>query len=152
MPKPQLDGFPVSLSIPVQWGEMDAYGHVNNAVFFRYFESARIAYLERSGFARSMERERIGAILHSTFCRFRAPLRYPDVVEVGGRCSKLEDDRFTMEYLVVSRNHDAVAAEGWGVIVSFDYAAGKKTAIPGAVREAIIGLEGGDPGRGGSSG
>ena len=44
---PALDDFAVTVRIPVQWGEMDAYGHVNNTVFFRYFESARVEYLER---------------------------------------------------------------------------------------------------------
>lgn len=42
-----LEGFPVVIELPVVWGEMDAFAHVNNVVYFRYFESARIAYLER---------------------------------------------------------------------------------------------------------
>lgn len=71
---PELAGFPVVVTLPVQWGEMDAYGHVNNTVFFRYFETARIAYLERCGFTRTWETARVGAILHSTHCRFRQAL------------------------------------------------------------------------------
>ncbi|MCK5412582.1 MAG: acyl-CoA thioesterase, partial [Gemmatimonadetes bacterium] len=73
-----LAGWPVVLRIPIQWGEMDAYGHVNNTVLFRYFESARVEYLVRCGFARSWEEDRVGAILHSTGCRFRRPIFYPD--------------------------------------------------------------------------
>ena len=60
-PHTLLAGFPVILELPVQWGEMDAYGHVNNTVFFRYFESARMEYLRKCGFAESHERDRIGA-------------------------------------------------------------------------------------------
>lgn len=137
-----LAGFPVVLRLPVQWGEMDAYGHLNNTVFFRYFESARVDYLERCGFARSWEVDRVGAILHSTSCRFRAPLFYPDTVAVGGRCSALEDDRFTMEYRVVSQSSGELAAEGTGVVVSYDYTTRDKTVIPVAVRAGIERLEG----------
>lgn len=135
-----LDGFPVIVQLPVQWGEMDAYGHVNNAVLFRYFETARIAFLERCGFLEAYERDKIGAILHSTDCRFRRALRYPDTVLVGGRALDVSEDRFTMGYRVVSLEHDEVVAEGAGVVVSYDYVRKAKTALPEEVRRRIAGL------------
>jgi acyl-CoA thioester hydrolase len=135
-----LTSYPVSLSIPVQWGEMDAYGHVNNTIFFRWFESARIAFLDRCGLLDTMERDRIGAILRSTGCRFRAPVFYPDTVEVGGRARDIETDRFTMEYLVVSLTQEAVVGEGTGVIVSYDYQARRKTPLPDRVRASLESL------------
>ncbi len=135
-----LDGFPVIVRLPVQWGEMDAYGHVNNAVLFRYFETARIAFLERCGFLEAYERDKIGAILHSTDCRFRRALRYPDTVLVGGRALDVSEDRFTMGYRVVSLEHDEVVAEGAGVVVSYDYVREAKTALPEEVRRRIVGL------------
>ena len=150
MPHPLLTEFSVVLTLPVQWGEMDAYGHVNNAVLFRYFESARIAFLERCGFIESMEQDRIGAILHSTACRFRLPLYYPDTVEVGGRATDVASDRFTMEYRVVSLTKQAVVAEGQAVIVSYDYARGGKGKLPEAVQRKIAMLEG-DADNGGSA-
>ena len=134
---PDLAGFPVVLEIPVQWGEMDAYGHVNNTVLFRYFESARIAFLDAIGMLETMERDRIGAILASTSCRFRRPLFHPDTALVGGRASEIREDRFTMEYRVVSRAQDTLAANGDGVIVCYDYKAGSKCALPDAVREGL---------------
>ena len=142
MPHSLLADFPIVLTLPVQWGEMDAYGHVNNAVLFRYFESARIAYLERCGFIESMERDHIGAILHSTACRFRSPLCYPDTVEVGARATDVASDRFTMEYRVVSLTKQAVVAEGQGVIVSYDYARGRKAKLPEGIQRKIARLEG----------
>lgn len=137
----ELSGFPVRVQIPVQWGEMDAYEHVNNVVFFRYFESARVEYLERCGFNDSYREERIGAILHSTSCRFRRALVYPDRVSVGARATGMEEDRFTMRYRVVSHDQDEVVAEGEGVVVSFDYEAGAKTPIPESVRQGVRELE-----------
>lgn len=132
-----LDSFSVTIDIPVQWGELDAYGHVNNTVFFRYFESARVEYLERCGFLRSYDERKVGAILHSTSCRFRQPLHYPDVVWVGTRAVEVREDRFTMEYLVVSQGTGSVVAEGEGVVVSFDYSSGKKVPLPPEVVKGI---------------
>jgi acyl-CoA thioester hydrolase len=132
-----LEDFPVIAYVPVQWGEMDAYGHVNNTVFFRLFETARIEYLRRIGFTESYERDRVGAILHSTHCRFRHPLVYPDTVLVGARVTDVGEDRFTMGYVIVSLQHEAIAAEGGGIVVSFDYRTRRKTSLPSAVRTAI---------------
>jgi acyl-CoA thioester hydrolase len=139
---PALAGFPVIVSMPVHWGEMDAYGHVNNTVFFRYFETARIAYLDRCGFLESYDRDRVGAILHSTDCRFRLPLFYPDEVLVGARTVDVGEDRFTMGYRIVSRTQDAVAADGGGIIVAYDYGAGCKVPLPPAVRAGVAALRG----------
>jgi acyl-CoA thioester hydrolase len=140
-PHQLLADYPVVLTIPVQWGEMDAYGHVNNTVLFRYFESARVAYLGRCRFLETYDDEGVGAILHSTDCRFRRPLRYPDTIQVGGRAVSVERDRFTMAYQVVSLGGDDVVAEGSGIIVAFDYRSRGKTDLPERVREGIAGLE-----------
>jgi acyl-CoA thioester hydrolase len=137
-----LADYPVVVTIPVQWGEMDAYGHVNNAVLFRYFESARIAYLDRCGFLKAYDEDRIGAILHSTDCRFRRALQYPDTVQVGGRAVSTDRDRFTMSYCAVSLTHDEIVAEGSGVVVSFDYRTRQRTDLPDSVREGIEKTEG----------
>ena len=81
-------------------------------------------------------------VLHSTSCRFRRPIFYPDTILVGTRASELLEDRFTAEYLAVSKDHGAVLSEGSGVIVSYDYEAGRKAPIPEAVRALIVELEG----------
>lgn len=137
-----VGGFPVVVQLPVQWGEMDAYGHVNNTVLFRYFETARIAFLERCGFLASYDTDRVGAILHSTDCRFRRALYFPDTVLVGARALDIAGDRFTMGYRVVSLEQHEVVAEGSGVIVAFDYAAKAKTNLPETVRDGIAKLSG----------
>ncbi len=130
------------VTIPIQWGEMDAYGHVNNAVLFRYFESARIEYLDRCGFLKAYDEDRIGAILHSTDCRFRRALEYPDTVQVGARSLAVDRDRFTMAYCIVSLTHDEIVAEGSGVVVSFDYRTRQRTDLPESVRQGIDTAEG----------
>ena len=134
--------FPVAIAFPLHWGEMDAMRHVNNAVYFRWFESARIAYFERIGWIGMRDRTGNGPILHSTNARFRAPLTYPDTVTVGARVSDLQADRFTMEYEVRSeRLEGAVAASGSGLIVAYDYRGLAKAALPDEIASRIRDLE-----------
>ncbi len=140
-----VEEFPIVVEVDVAWADMDYFRHVNNTVYFRYFETARIAYLERIGFAEEQEVAGVGPILHSTHCRFRLPLSYPDRVSVGARTAGLGNDRFTMEYRLVSHAQGGVAADGGGVVVSYDYRSGHKTDLPPGVRAAIVALDGIDP-------
>lgn len=142
MKNDHLAGFPVVIEIPIQWGEMDAYGHVNNAVFFRFFESARIAFLDKIGFLTAYDELKIGAILHSTSCRFRRALFYPDTILVGARASEVLSDRFVMEYKIFSTAQNDLAAEGTGTVVSFDYTARAKVDLPEMVRAGLAALNG----------
>jgi acyl-CoA thioester hydrolase len=136
-----LEGFPVTVACPVSWGDMDAFEHVNNVVFFRFFENARIEYLRRIELADRDRRDGIGPILHSTNARFRVPLRYPDAAWAGARVTEVLEDRLVMEYRVVSDTHGAVAADGGGIVVTFDYRQRRKVPVPEDVRRAIAGLE-----------
>jgi acyl-CoA thioester hydrolase len=136
-----LAAWPVVVEAHVAWGEMDAYGHVNNAVYFRWFESARIAYLDAIGFRGGDAHGGVGPILHSTGCRFRRPLFYPDTVRIGGRVADIADDRFTMEYAALSQASGEIAATGGGVIVAYDYARARKATLPAEVRDAIERIE-----------
>lgn len=134
-----LHDYPMVVELPVAWGDMDAFGHVNNTVFFRYFESARIAYLGEIGF--QGEGDELGPILASTHCRFRRPLTYPDTIRVGARTTEVQADRFTMEYRIVSEKLSDVAADGGGVVVSFHYRERRKAPLPEAVRRKIEALK-----------
>jgi acyl-CoA thioester hydrolase len=136
-----LEGYPVIILIPVAWGEMDSLQHVNNIVYFRYFESARMAYFNELDIWSYMEETGIGPILASTRCKFRIPLAYPDTVSVGTRITDIEKDRFLMKYVVVSHEHQKTAAEGEGVIVSYNYREKKKAPLPPVIRERIQSLE-----------
>ncbi len=132
-----FDDCQVSIEVPIAWGEMDAFQHVNNVVYFRYFESARIAYFERVGVFELMEASGVGPILATTSCRFKAPLTYPDTVTVAACVESLESDRFTMRYFVKSAKSGRVAAEGEGLVVFYDYNNNCKHAIPTDIYEAI---------------
>ncbi|MCZ6687075.1 MAG: thioesterase family protein [Gammaproteobacteria bacterium] len=132
-----LDDYPVVIELPVVWGEMDSFSHVNNIIYFRYFESARLAYVEQTGLLEYMDKTGIGPILAHTECRFKLPLSYPDTISVGASITELKEDRFKMLYAIASHATGKIAAEGSGTIVCFDYKNNCKATLPDEVRDRI---------------
>ena len=136
-----LDAYPVIIDIPIAWGDMDAFQHVNNTVYFRHFESARIAYFEKIEAMQVMEETGIGPILAATSCVYKIPLTHPDTVSVGVRVDRIDEDRYTMSYTTVSHTHGKLAASGTSTIVSFDYRKGRKAPVPKEIIARIHSLE-----------
>lgn len=130
--KLKLATYDTVINIPVAWGHMDAFQHVNNVAYFRYLESVRIAYFEKAGFVSEGMHPRIGPILASTSCRFKAPMTYPDTAIVGCRIGDIGKDRYMMEKVIVSERLQCIAAVGTAEIVSYDYEKGRKVDLPEA--------------------
>ena len=133
-----LKDYTVSTHIPVAWEEMDAMGLVNNVNYFRYFQSAIMAYLHRVGYIDHLEKTGVGIVVGSTDCQFKVPVVYPDNLYVGARVIEVEEDRFTLEFRLVSEQHNKVAASGSGVIVSYDRNRQQKVPIPQVVKDNIL--------------
>lgn len=131
-----LDDFNIQIDIPIVWGDMDAFNHVNNTRFFRYFETARIKYFEKAGFIESMEKNSIGPILANISAKFIKPLFYPDTITVGTRVTSVEPTQFVMEYIIESKSK-GIAAIGESKIVVYDYKSSERTTLPDAVRNKI---------------
>jgi acyl-CoA thioester hydrolase len=137
-----MAGYPVVVEIPVAWGEMDAFGHLNHTIYFRYMETARISYLEKLDVPDFLERNPVGPILGAISCRFRAPLAYPDRVSVGVKVPQIEKDRFIMSYSIFSHKSWRLVAEGESTIVCFDYRQNRKAPVPEKLKSGIADLEG----------
>ena len=120
-----MEGYDFVHQETVRFRDVDAMGHVNNAVFLTYIEEARIAYLLRFG------AEVTQMILARAEIDFRAPLRDGDELEIGVRPAGVGTKSFELEYEV--RSADAVAAEAKTVIVSFDYESGQSVDVPRAL-------------------
>ncbi len=131
-----LAPWPVIIQLPVQWGEQDALGHVNNVVFFRWFESARVALLQRLG-VRTHNQERLGTILAATQCDYRLPITYPDTVLVAAGVLRLGRTSIRMAQQVVSVGAGQVAASGTATVVVFDYVEQRPTPIPEPMRQQL---------------
>ena len=137
---------------------MDAFQHVNNVQYIKFFESARINHFYRIGsksvkqgraldFQGFMNATGVGPILASTSCKYKYPAKYPDTLTACSRIpvDSIGDDKFTMEYRVVSEESGRIVADGEGVIVMYDYKENKRATISDALRKAIEGVEEEEP-------
>ncbi|WP_250655433.1 acyl-CoA thioesterase [Alkalimarinus coralli] len=135
--------YPVSLKQSVIWGDMDAFEHVNNTVYFRYFEDVRMATFIRLGVMEHLKETKVGPILASTRCDFRAPLNFPDEIIIGAWIDQIAEKRFTMHYRVHSLTQNCLAAEGEGLVVFYDYENKKSSAVPQHIVQNIERLQAG---------
>jgi acyl-CoA thioester hydrolase len=117
----------------VRFGDLDALGHVNNAVFLTYIESARVAFLFDSGAATSLEDMSI--IVARIEIDFRAPVRFGSEIEIGVRASRFGNKSFDLEYVL--RVGGQVVAEARSVLVGYDYEKRESVAIPDEWREKL---------------
>jgi acyl-CoA thioester hydrolase len=121
---------------------MDSMGHVNNAKYFTYCESARMSYFAAVRMNDHREGERHGPALAAAHLNFRAQVRYPSELEVETRVSEIGRSSFRMEYEIFYKGTDERVADGHGIIVWVDYGAGRSIPLPEALKEEIRGFEG----------
>ncbi len=124
----------------MRWGDMDAMGHINNTVYFRYYEQARIAWFEELGMLSGRERGH-GPILASVSCDFVKPLQYPGELVIDQKVTRLGNSSVAMDLTIERRDQPGVIwAKGQSVIVWMDYASGRAIAWPQTLRD-LLGTE-----------
>ena len=133
--------YPIVLSQDLIWGDMDSYQHINNCVYFRYFEDVRMAYFDKANILGHKDKTQIGPILASARCDFRAPLTYPDSIQIATIVGDIEAKRFKMRYIVHSETLNKVTAEGEGLIVYYDYQRETSCKIPDLILASINSLQ-----------
>jgi acyl-CoA thioester hydrolase len=136
-----LQDYAVITELPVLWGHMDAFQHVNNTIYFRFFESARIVYGDRVGMYKFLKDDGIGPILAATGCNFLKPLRYPDTVRIGCKTIRISVSEMDQDYALYSERLGKMAATGTAKIVAYDYAQLKRSQFPELLLERILKLE-----------
>lgn len=133
--------WPSAVRIPVAWGEMDALGHVNNVAYFRYLETARVAFiLELDPQARAAGHcsgPRLGFILQAAEARFRRPVFFPDELTVTSGVEELGPDRFTLAHELFSRAGTEPVALGRSVIVRYDDSTGRPSTLEPGLHKAL---------------
>ena len=133
----ELINYAVIHQQPIQWGEMDAFNHLNNVVYYRYAESARIAYLRILGmFDGSMV-----TMLAQSSCQYLRPVIYPDTLLIGVRCQRLGTSSIVIEYAYYSRQQQVIVATAEAVIVRLDSLAENKLPWTSAERIMLLTLE-----------
>ncbi|WP_418357769.1 acyl-CoA thioesterase [Shewanella basaltis] len=128
---------PINTTIPVAWGEMDALQHVNNAVYFKYFETARLDFFNQINLLADLKTTGVGPVLSETNARFKRPLTFPDTIIVGTKISDITEDRFVMHYTVFSQAQQAVTTIGWAKVVMFNVKTGQKAKLTPQLLDAL---------------
>ncbi|WP_151956248.1 acyl-CoA thioesterase [Acinetobacter guillouiae] len=132
-----LTQFPIVYEQKVAWGDMDAFGHVNNVMYYRYIESARIEYFDRL----NVFDQDVLTVVASSQCKYLKPVFYPDVLHIGARVEEMRNSAIRMHYVLFSQQQQQIVANGEAVIVFVDKVAMKKALIPQQLRKVIIDLE-----------
>jgi len=133
------DGFSHWVQETVRWGDMDAMGHVNNAVYFVYCESARISFFKAVDLRRHNQDGRFGPALATAACNFRQQVHHPATLDVGLKVAKVGTKSFTLEYAMFRSGEDQPVADGSSVVVWVDYEAGTSAPLPDALKQALSG-------------
>lgn len=128
------------LPIEVRFRDIDAMGHVNNAVYFSYMEHARIRYMQGLGLMPARPDEAT-FILAEVTCRFKAPVPFGMSLVVRLRVTEMRNTSFLMDYSIEEQGTGRVMALGQSVNVAYDYAAGHSITIPGDWRARIEAFE-----------
>lgn len=120
-------------TMPIRWGDMDAYGHVNNTVYFRYMEQARVEWIEDMGVL--VRPGGTGPVIINASCTFLKPMNYPGMVEV--RTYVGHPGRSSVQSHVEMLIDGELYAEGAAKIVWMDTQTGKSAPIPDNVRAVL---------------
>ncbi|GHG78846.1 thioesterase family protein [Comamonas sp. JC664] len=149
MPDSPLEDFPVVVSFPLHWGEMDAFGHANNTRTFTWFETARITYFARIGLTGPsaagndrMTGGGIGPILAATNADYLRPVLFPTRLVAGCRATRIGTSSITLEHAVAGEDDGVLYTRGSAVVVTLRYATHEKVPVPAEIRAAIEALEG----------
>ena len=135
--------WPISTEIKVNWGDMDALGHVNHSVYAKWMETVRMMYFSEIGMMNLYDDSNIGPILARIEIDYELPIVFPDVVTVSTSVSRIGNSSFDMRYKIESQsNNGKSAATGSVVCVLLDYSSGIPHKIPLKLRKSIARLEG----------
>ncbi|WP_374855274.1 acyl-CoA thioesterase [Acinetobacter indicus] len=133
----QLTDYPVIHQQVVAWGDMDALGHVNNVMYYRYIESARIHYMDQI----RMMQQSFSTVVTSNQCKYMRPVFYPDTLKIGVRVEEIRNSAFRMHYILWSEQQQAVVASAEAIMVCVNSESMQKIPLPESIRQHILALE-----------
>ncbi|MBO3274052.1 acyl-CoA thioesterase [Pseudomonas schmalbachii] len=137
--RPRRKDFVRSYEVTTRWGDHDSYGHVQNVVYYSFFDTAITEFLVESGTLDIGNSPVIGLIVASN-CNFFAPITFPDRVHVGLRISHLGNSSARYELGVFRNDEDEASAIGEVVYVYVDRDSRLSASIPAHVRDELAGL------------
>ena len=122
--------------IPIRWGDMDAMGHVNNTVYFRYMEQARIGWFDAL-VPEDAAWKSTGIVIANASCNFKRPLTYPGTIDVKVYTGALGGSSVPTHYDLVLVEDNVVYADGQATVVFIDMKTQKPVRIPEEIRKRL---------------
>ena len=139
------------ITAPTRWMDNDIYGHVNNVIYYAFFDTAINQYLIAEG-SLDIGDGRVIGVAVETHCQFMRSVAFPDVIEVGLRVGRLGSSSVRYELAIFRHGEDQASAAGHFVHVFVDRASRRSVPIPGSIRAALERLVGPIEADGGPSG
>ena len=127
------------VALPTRWMDNDIYGHVNNALYYAFFDTAINQYLIAAG-GLDITAGRVIAFAAESHCQYLRPLAFPGVVEVGLRVGKLGNSSVRYELAIFKQDETVAAAAGYFVHVFVDRETQRPVAMPPQIRTALARL------------
>ena len=127
----------MEISIKIDWADLDLYGHVNNVAFYKYMQSARIAFCDSVGLSVLNEPNKLSFILAASECHYKHKLMFPGSITIVCKVVHIGNTSFHLEYKIVDQNAN-VAATGKDIIVLYDYNNDTKVHIPQDLKERLV--------------
>ena len=125
----EIQSSPIQLTIPVQWGDMDAANHVNNVKYMRWTESSRIAFFQKYDIGVAFQNG-IAPILAWHDCKYIFPLSYPDTAIITCGVHSVEEQQFFLKSKIYSTLHQRIAAISIQRMMAYDYSTLSKAKLP----------------------
>jgi acyl-CoA thioester hydrolase len=127
--------------MPTRWGDLDAFGHVNNTLYARYYESARLGYFE-SLMDMRFDPELSSGVIHADMkIAYIKQLHYPSDIDVGCRISRMGNSSLDLDAAIFLKGSDTLISTSRAILVWFDYKANVNKPIPEENRKMIIDYE-----------
>jgi acyl-CoA thioester hydrolase len=138
MPKniPNRLDYPVFRRITTRWSDNDVYGHVNNVVYYSWFDTAVNAYLIETGGLDIHAGSTIGLVVES-HCNYYAPLAFPQVIDAGIRTAHIGNASVRYEIALFAENSPSAAASGYFVHVYVDKVTRRPMPLPTELKQAL---------------
>lgn len=131
-----MEGYRFTYPMQVRFRDLDTLGHVNNAVYLTYFESARMAFwMHVNG---RTDLSAMDMILARAEVDYRSPLGYGDEIVVGVRCASIKRSSFVLEQAMIERRSGRLVAQARKVLVHYDYAAGRSKTLTEELRQRLL--------------
>jgi len=146
--KPQItrDDYPHFLELPTRWMDNDIYGHVNNALYYAFFDTAINDYLIAEG-RLDIKNGPVIAYAVESQCQYLRPLAFPGVIDIGLRVGKLGNSSVRYELAVFKQDETSAAAAGYFVHVFVDRVTQRPVPMPATIRSTLERLKVSVPGR-----